>query len=1042
MEENNNNEKTIIDKGKDFTKRKAKNAISKKLMKIFIRILPYIGIFFLILLVIGLMLAAQAVIQNVFDSILGVFDPKQATTTTTIQYSSNLLEAAQQVHDEERDWIYHTEHKLKDDSLVEPVSNALINPNKTTCCATYVSCVLYASGYFTEEEIGWNLHAPYQVNTLLEQNAWQKIEDENQLQPGDIVFLENPGNDLPIDHVQIYAGDNKWYNAGNTADIQGIAPKENSEWKKGWKSWWAYRAPGEPTNPPVSRTSIDYNGRVISIDEEGAYKLNVKNLSEQILAELQKQKVNNEVIGFNTDEIGNMIDKYIRAEVKTSYPKTEHPDNDEDGIIIIKRASANEGKVVDLKYKSYEEFSEAIEQQKMETLGWFSINPNTFKLCIATQNPSIEYKDFSGATTSIEGGGIVKKEIDYQKYVKNHVTPVKFLLVLHLVSQDVEFMEDVLDLALGKGKINPIELTYVDTKYITTEQHDYNGKINYSYSNGQYDSLGLPKSTDINNSNVGQYYDAAYHQKITSMYTGRLCVSNANTWLISSSKSISEKANVAGSGTGGPTTGEPTLVKSDSIDATSFYVTDPSTGENIMITMTGKITINEIVSTSNSLTEFTVVDKQKQIKVDEFIELIQKYPKVLNRFITAPSNIFYYLHQSENTQIHEKIMRYVLYRLTDIDYGVLEGDLDDLLKIDLNEISAGASILTVAQQIHDAQRHYIYYTEHPSGLNSLTGGNIEKAIDNPKQTTCCATYVWSVLYKAGYFTEEEVNSTNYNSQVFLNAKLRELGWEKIVVPSELEPGDIVFMEKPGGSNPDHVQIYAGDNKWYNAGSTYSIQGEAPYENANWMSGWTSWWAYRPPVIETNYPEGIKTISNGLYFFPEYPQSSTVGSKYILYANEQYGNYPDKTLGTSGCATYAMSSIASGLLRDNTIDPKTYLNNLNEYYPSRNYYSYGNGSNSLVYADGFLQKYYKLHSKSCTSESEMLKAFEDFGGDCAAIGYEYGHFIAIIPIIKDSEGYKFYVIDSARGHTGKYKSGADYINSTTATQFGVLAIIYK
>ena len=54
--------------------------------------------------------------------------------------------------------------------------------------------------------------------------------------------------------------------------------------------------------------------------------------------------------------------------------------------------------------------------------------------------------------------------------------------------------------------------------------------------------------------------------------------------------------------------------------------------------------------------------------------------------------------------------------------------------------------------------------------------------------------------------------------------LHGLGWIKITSYSELMPGDIVFMDTRGVNNGElaHVQIYLGDNSWYNAGNTPDI----------------------------------------------------------------------------------------------------------------------------------------------------------------------------------------------------------------------------
>ena len=48
--------------------------------------------------------------------------------------------------------------------------------------------------------------------------------------------------------------------------------------------------------------------------------------------------------------------------------------------------------------------------------------------------------------------------------------------------------------------------------------------------------------------------------------------------------------------------------------------------------------------------------------------------------------------------------------------------------------------------------------------------------------------------------------------------------------SQLAAGDIVIMTSPGGSGIGHVQIYAGNGTWYNAGSTDAIRRPNPYSS--------------------------------------------------------------------------------------------------------------------------------------------------------------------------------------------------------------------
>lgn len=136
------------------------------------------------------------------------------------------------------------------------------------------------------------------------------------------------------------------------------------------------------------------------------------------------------------------------------------------------------------------------------------------------------------------------------------------------------------------------------------------------------------------------------------------------------------------------------------------------------------------------------------------------------------------------------------------------------------------SILDAAYALHYAQTDWVYTLNFPP----LTSGDIDTAIDNPNKGTCCATYVSSVLYKAGLFTAEEINGINYNYSPDLANFLESSGWTKIENYSDLSAGDIVFMtSSSSGGGIGHVQIYAGDGTWYNAGSQESIKSQnQPY----------------------------------------------------------------------------------------------------------------------------------------------------------------------------------------------------------------------
>lgn len=140
--------------------------------------------------------------------------------------------------------------------------------------------------------------------------------------------------------------------------------------------------------------------------------------------------------------------------------------------------------------------------------------------------------------------------------------------------------------------------------------------------------------------------------------------------------------------------------------------------------------------------------------------------------------------------------------------------------------ASAKGILEGAEKVHTVyeQNGWFYYTS----LGQLKWGDIKYSTNNPSRATCCATFVGSALYVGGVFSESELNSINYNLASDISYLCQKNGWTKITSYSQLAAGDIVVMTSGGGSGIGHVQIYAGNGTWYNAGSTSAIQRDSPY----------------------------------------------------------------------------------------------------------------------------------------------------------------------------------------------------------------------
>ena len=152
-------------------------------------------------------------------------------------------------------------------------------------------------------------------------------------------------------------------------------------------------------------------------------------------------------------------------------------------------------------------------------------------------------------------------------------------------------------------------------------------------------------------------------------------------------------------------------------------------------------------------------------------------------------------------------------------------------------------IIEGAETVHTMyeQEVWAYYTD----LNQLRWNDIKYSTNNPSKMTCCATFVGSAFYVGGVFSESVLNQYNYNSALGINSLCQDHNWIKITSYSQLAAGDIVIMSGSGrGSSIGHVQIYAGNGTWYNAGSTSAIQRANPYAS----DGSSRFlWAWRKPA---------------------------------------------------------------------------------------------------------------------------------------------------------------------------------------------------
>ena len=119
------------------------------------------------------------------------------------------------------------------------------------------------------------------------------------------------------------------------------------------------------------------------------------------------------------------------------------------------------------------------------------------------------------------------------------------------------------------------------------------------------------------------------------------------------------------------------------------------------------------------------------------------------------------------------------------------------------------------------QNKYTYCVFGTNSYEECKGGghglnNTFEASKKEYHHSCCATYVSWVLQDAGYLSASE----HSNSASGLQSIMKNKGFKVITNKSDLKPGDVLCYSS-------HVEIYAGNNKIYNAGSGNAIRNSAP-----------------------------------------------------------------------------------------------------------------------------------------------------------------------------------------------------------------------
>lgn len=483
---------------------------------------------------------------------------------------------------------------------------------------------------------------------------------------------------------------------------------------------------------------------------------------------------------------------------------------------------------------------------------------------------------------------------------------------------------------------------------------------------------------------------------------------------------------------------------------------------NLLKTVTNTTETSKYTSSPATITEKT--DKEGK-NGENFVTLFNnnKYLKNQGNILSAPGWLFEILERNDSTKDMVDLMKYLLYKATGENYGVTEYDFSIF---DLQEFtSLGSDFELLRAYIRsyegtvksDDGTKYIVHNDgagNPTvGYGVLIDSNVKQILESNGFSTQIGAEISDMELVDSIEEQELRDKYNEVRNKVSGLNLKEYQIYALVsrayncgTTGALDNDNGIFVElykqywneetddqfeeknnKANFSHPLYVQFMSSPTKVKDESGQYVLmEGLVTRRESEWTLFQTGYFDNLDMWYQEKANYSVDSIDAAGYRFPHYLQKDFPGS------------YGSSTIPKAGCGPTSLAMIIAGLRNDASITPYTLVEDIKEEWPDGSYYLSGQGSSHCIFSSSFIKKYYGLNVETCTTESKALEALEN---GYPVLGGEPGHFLALIPAPDEykSQGYKFYVLDSARGHDGPYKSAADFTSRTGAQylRFNVL-----
>jgi len=725
------------------------------------------------------------------------------------------------------------------------------------------------------------------------------------------------------------------------------------------------------------------NAENIAANESGGYSINI-DLDTKVEDVIKKLEEENGPINkyISESKVKQYLTDFIRAELITQYPDlrsadkigTDTENNEFHGCIQVHRAASNatDGTTQILTYIDYSTFSSYISNNNLEVTNHFTLD-SSGNLVVAgwtrtTTSVTSNEPDVENMLDRVEFK-LIEKSIPYKSLVEVYTMPFDFLWALTVKCGDEDFAHNVSQLALDSKIILTVQdnLTISVTERI--EEYDIREKVekegNVTITQNDNYEPEIFQKIQVVNENTPQHYETKITRK-TEDCAVNINLTYADTWIVEYSNSYSNMISDEKTDTPEPEMiddseyeliKEGTLTSDEQISqkvknfliqkygSEEQYLNKIQQGEIVSIdqgpiyykrytkTQNKKVT-NKVTSSYNIYvqgTPSTVEKVESNSEENNFVKLFLDSGTAKNNIRGTADWLFQMLETSPKAADMIDITKYLLYKATNITYGVLEYDFG--IYEPSNFKTSGGSSRGLAAYLRqfshsgeapqsDDGNYYMMYgdgvgwptigTADLQWASHYTKFNIQGKIihkGQEKEVENVAKYISDNCLKQGAeakYTDEEIENM-------------QIGIEKSLVDnignSILQIHYAKVQESIEGLNLSRQQLYALTSISYNFGSlptrnnktfkqTYE-EGMQQFEEGSWEHNkyiWDNWWSRVGGGAAGHIPSrdaAFETYIKAIFDFSESDAGEVFGRKYYIYYTDSqlalFDYAPSKTI---------------------------------------------------------------------------------------------------------------------------------------------------